>query len=242
MSIADSIGTAAEPINPSVCAQPAQPYITGFYGNARSVRQASGDLCRQILDADADFWAVSESHLKDDPVTMLIPKGYNVISRRDRSKHGGGILLGAKQHLLCNPVDFKKYNIVNVAEMDGFELSDDYYICCYTPNSMYTHVLIDMLTQFVLDHPGKRITVFGDFNTHHKEWLHSIVPTDNAGIVTQDFCESFGFNQYVDFPTRDKNTLDLVMSNYTGSATPMPNLGTSDHVSIKLMASGWCRL
>ena len=232
-----SVGSIDELVDPSLVVRPTRHQITGFYGNARSVRQASGELCRQILDTNADFWAFAESHRKDDPINMLTPRGYNIISRRDRSKHGGGILIGAKKHLLCNPLDLEKYNIPNVAEMDGFELTADYYICCYTPLPAYTHLLNDMLIKFILDHPGKRVTIIGDFNAHNKECLHSVVHIGNAGTFTQDLRESFAFNQYVDCPTRGPNTLDLVMSHYTGSAVPMPNLGTSDHVSIKFVCN-----
>ena len=76
------------------------------------------------------------------------------------------------------------------------------------------HILIDMLTKYMLDHPGVPLILMGDFNAHHKEWLCSAVPTDFAGIATQEFCESFGLHQYVDFPTRGPNTLDLVNNCY----------------------------
>jgi len=223
----------AVPVDPTIVARPLLPTVTGFYSNARSIHQASGDLCQQILDCDADVWGVTEAHLGGEPISALIPRGYNVVCRKDRSKHGGGLLLGAKKHLLCDPVDMTKYNVPNIAEMECFILDNVYYICCYTPNSSNTHILIDKLTQFILDHSDKGLIIMGDFNTHNKEWLYSAVPTDYAGIVTQEFSESFGLNQYVDFPTRGPNTLDLIMSRFTGTAETLPNLGTSDHVSIK---------
>ena len=39
--------------------------------------------------------------------------------------------------------------------------------------------------------------------------------------------------QYVNFPTRGPNTLDLIICNSPGSAEALPNFGTSDHVAIK---------
>ena len=163
----------------------------------------------------------------------LIPRGYSIVSRKDRTKQGGGILLGAKQHLLCTLLDLKEYNVPCVAEMDGFSLDEVYYIGCYTPNSYFTHILIDMLTKLQIDNPGRKFILMGDFNCHHKEWLCSAVPTDYAGIVTQEFCESFGLHQYVNFPTRGPNTLDLIICNSPGSAEALPNFGTSDLVAIK---------
>ena len=234
--MAPSTAHSTIPIDPTVAPSIDQPTVVGFYGNARGFKQASGEFSQQITDCDADFWAITEAHLKDDIVKSLIPSGYNIISRKDRSKHGGGLLLGAKSHLLTNPLSLDKYNISGVAELDGFELCNVHYIACYSPNSYNTHILIDMLTKYMLDHPGIPLILVGDFNAHHKEWLCSAVPTDYAGIATREFCESFGLHQYVDFPTRGPNSLDLIMSTFEGSATALPNLGTSDHVSIKFQS------
>ena len=153
-----------EPIDPTIPVRAVCPTVIGLYGNARSFRQASGEFCQQITDCDADVWAITESHLKDDPVNMMTPPGYNVVSRNDRSKHGGDILLGAIKHLLCNPLDLKKYNIPNVAELDGFELHGIYHIGCYAPNPFHTNTLIDMLIKFLIDHPGANVIIMGDLN------------------------------------------------------------------------------
>ena len=211
------------PIDPTMNQSIGQPSVVGFYGSARGFKQASGEFCQQITDCDADFWAITEAHLKDDIVKTLIPTGCNIISRKERSKHGDGLLLGAKKHLLANPLSLDKYNISGVAELDGFELC----------NVHYTHILIDMLIKYMLDHPGVPLILVKDFNARNKEWLCSVVPTDFAGTATQEFCEPFGLHQYVDFETRGPNTLDLIRSIFEGSASALPNLGTSDHVSIK---------
>jgi len=200
------------------------------------MRQASGEFCQQILDCDADVWAITESHLKDDPARPLIPRGYKVVSRKDRSKHGGGLLLGCKKHLLANPLDLKKYHTTGVAELDGFTLDGIDYIGLYTPNSACAPFLFQALTQYILDHPQSRFVIMGDPNVHHAEWLHSSVPTDKAGVAAYEFCKTFGLHQYINFPTRGDSTLDPIISSFPGSATQLPNLGSSDHVSIKFHA------
>ena len=90
-----------------------------------------------------------------------------------------------------------------------------------------------MLTKLQIDNPGRKFILMGDFNCHHKEWLCATVPTDYAGIVAQELCESFGLHRYVDFPTRGLNTLHLIICNSPGSAKALPNFGTGDHVAIK---------
>ena len=63
-------------------------------------------------------------------------------------------------------------------------------------------------------------------------WIHSKMKLDKAGAVAQDFCDMYGFNQLVGFPTRGLNTLDLIMTPFQGAAAALPNMGTSDHVTI----------
>ena len=143
--------TPAVPMDPSVAMVRKHTNVTGFYGNARSIRQASGELSQQILDCDADVRAVTEAHLEEgDPVATLIPRGYKVVSRIDRNRHGGGIVMGSKKHMLTSPISMDQYNIVKIAEMDAFELEGVVYMACYTPNSVHTPVLIDMIIKFLL--------------------------------------------------------------------------------------------
>ena len=75
--------------------------ISGFLANVRSLPQASGDMCTHIAAAGSDFFALTETHLKDDPAWSLIPRGYKCVARLDRTKKGGGLLMGVKQHLLA---------------------------------------------------------------------------------------------------------------------------------------------
>ena len=208
--------------------------LKGFFSNVRSLPQASGDLSVQVLDHDSDVFFLTECHLKEGtPVKQLIPKGYKVAARRDRNQHGGGLLAGCQKHLLASELDLSKYNIKMEAELCGFELNGTDYILCYTSHSRFVVRLFDKMQQYVLDNPSRPTVFLGDFNIHNQEWLNSRTITDKGGSVAQEFCENFGFFQYVDFDTRDGNTLDLVMSPFDGSASAVANLGTSDHVSIR---------
>ena len=187
-----------------------------------------------MLDHDSDVFFLTECHLKEGtPVKQLIPKGYKVAARRDRNQHGGGLLAGCKKHLLASELDLSKYNIKMEAELCGFELNGTDYILCYTSHSRFAVRLFDKMQQYVLDNPGRPTVFLGDFNIHNQEWLNSRSITDKGGSVAQEFCETFGFFQCVDFDTRDGNTLDLIMSPFDDSASAVANLGTSDHVSVR---------
>ena len=56
---------------------------------------------------------------------------------------------------------------------------------------------------------------------------------DQAGVLAQDFSESFGMEQLVNFPTRGENTLDLVLSDIEGRAVERPGFGNSDHQAVQ---------
>ena len=43
---------------------------------------------------------LSETHLYNDAPNSFCPPGYVVAARRDRSKHGGGVLILTREHIL----------------------------------------------------------------------------------------------------------------------------------------------
>ena len=66
--------------------------VEWIYGNARGLRQGSGDFCQAIHTQRPTFFAACETHLDGDPIEPLIPSGYKVLCRLDRNKHGGGLI------------------------------------------------------------------------------------------------------------------------------------------------------
>ena len=81
---------------------------------------------------------------------------------------------------------------------------------------------------------AQSVVLLGDFNVHHMEWLGSHT-TDAAGCRTE-MCNTLGLTQVVKEPTREDQTLDLVMIDRDATCKTFPRLGTSDHnpVLIKL--------
>ena len=212
------------------------PNVKGFLANVRSLRQAAGDVRKLIAADDVDVFAVTETHLRDDPIRSLLPSGYRVISRYDRTVNGGGVAVGCRNHLLASPLDLSKYTTPMQAEMAGFELDGVDYIACYTSNSTTARVLIERCTKYMSDFPLHRVILLGDFNAHHTEWLKSVTPTDHAGTAALAMYNMFDLTQLVHFPivTRGGNTLDLILSPFTGTATPRAHAGNGDRLSIVL--------
>ena len=209
---------------------------TWVYGNSRGLRQGCGDFRKTVATKRPTFFGVNESHLKGDPVKPLIPWGYKVLCRLDRTKNGGGLLIGCKKQVLADTLNLHKYNTVGSrrAELIGIDWGGVHWILYYTPNSHEAVWLIDVLQQYKEDHPLQPVVFLGDMNVHNEEWLHSVSGTDHAGVLAQEFSEMFNMHQLVDFPTRGQNTLDLVLSDIVGSALPTAGFGTSDHKSMYL--------
>ena len=203
--------------------------------NVRGLKQASAELSLRACKYRPHLIGLVETHLCKDALSGLLPQGYSVVGRLDRSKHGGGLLWCAQSHLLVDKINLKDYNIVSCAEMLGIRCMDEEFILCYTPNSSLAPLLVNACENYKLDNPMHCTTFLGDFNVHNPDWIVSISPADPGGIMAEEFCQLFGYNQVIDFATHNKgNTLDLVITHLHGKAVCWPGLGTSDHFSIGL--------
>ncbi|GMR30037.1 hypothetical protein PMAYCL1PPCAC_00232, partial [Pristionchus mayeri] len=78
--------------------------------------------------------------------------------------------------------------------------------------------------------------IVGDFNYPNIDWYTYSSPT--ASITPfLDFITSKHFNQFIDFPTRGKNILDLALCNSPLVKSAKPDIPLSDHVGISLSIS-----
>ena len=146
------------------------------------------------------------------------------------------------RHYDTNPIKLNLYDTKVVAEVIGIELFGFDIIDCYTPDSRRAMILLEAVRQYHLDNPTRPKLYVGDFNIHNPGWVHSTSKGDAAGTMAQEFCEMFGFNQLIDFPTRGLNTPDLIMTPFQRSASPLPGLGSSDNVSVSFNVNVQCEL
>ena len=158
--------------------------------------------------------------------------------RLDRNRHGGGLIIGGKKHILPDTLPLQKYNTRGVVpvEMQGIEWDGKHWILYYTPNSYAAQQLVQVyvIQQYKEDHSGIDCIFIGDIYVHNSDWINSTSMTDKASLMAQEFAESFGMKQLVDFPTREGNTLDIVLSDLDGSAVETPGFVNSDHRSMYL--------
>ena len=65
-----------------------------LYASVRGLRQAAAELSKHPCKYKPHLIGLVETHLFKDPLSGLLPQGYSIVCRLDRSKHGGGLLYG----------------------------------------------------------------------------------------------------------------------------------------------------
>ncbi|KAF8370805.1 hypothetical protein PRIPAC_77234, partial [Pristionchus pacificus] len=104
------------------------------------------------------------------------------------------------------------------------------------PNSpaSETPIFIDYLTQVTsCAHP---YIIIGDFNYPNIEWYTYSSPTSSVTPFL-DFVNTEALSQFLDFPTRGKNILDLVLCDSPIIRSVKPDIPLSDHVGITVTVS-----
>ena len=88
-----------------------------LYSNVHGLRQASRELCRVCMEFHPSIVCLSETHLYDDAPDSFCLPGYVVAARRDRSKHGGCVLILIREHILFEEIDTAAISIAERAKL-----------------------------------------------------------------------------------------------------------------------------
>ena len=207
--------------------------LTVLYSNVRSLRQAYGELCKTCTTHQPAIVCLTETHLFQDATDAVCPAEYVVAARRDRSLHGGGVIIMVHESILFDEVDTTAISVPELSEVVAIHHQDLLLVCCYRQPSSNDLTLFRQLDLLLDSNTSLSPVICGDFNVHEASWLHS-PHTTAAGTAALDFCESRGLHQLIRFPTRLGAMLDLILSEHTGTTIQLPNLNTSDHVTIYL--------
>ena len=205
--------------------------MTVLYANVHLLRQAYGELCKTCLSLHPAIVCLTETHLFEDATDSICPTGYVVVARRDRSKHGGGVIILVREAVLFDEVDTTTISSPGVSEIVAINHCGFLIVCCYRQPSTNDLTLFQQLDQLLDSNVSGSPVICGDFNVHETSWLHS-THTSAAGTAALEFCESRVLYQLVDFSTRHGAILDLILSEHAGTTVQLPNLNTSDHVTI----------
>lgn len=207
--------------------------------NARSILKP-GRLDEIYLDLcclhNFDVICVSESHLSSEvpDIDINLPS-YNVF-RRDRNRHGGGVMIYVRDHFTCNRrTDLESDSI----EMLWVELKLNNKVffvgSCYRPPNQaaqdienFTDCLYDSLLTITSSH-NHCVVLMGDFNDRCINW-RSDHSNSELGTKLVDLVDSLNLFQLVRNPTRNGNLLDLLITDCPAYFTDVGTLNPIDEL------------
>ena len=122
--------------------------------------------------------------------------------------------------------------------------SVSYFFFLYWSLASYLCTVFDSIS-FNIDkvlsiNPSANVFVFGDFNSHHKDWLTYSGGTDRPGELCYNFSISNDLTQMANFPTWLLGSLTVTLLNVFPSDTSIcstmafPTLWNSDHVVVSI--------
>ncbi len=208
--------------------------------NARSVKNKQDKLEQSILGFPSlPIVLVCETWLACNDSNMLLPcANCFTIYRADRDRAYGGVaILIPKQipsMLVDKPLQCNEFESVwcRLVLKHGENVDIGMYYRPPRPsNRMMPNKLMDHLNKVVtFKHPT---IIAGDFNYPGIEWCNNTPSHQNGQNVFLNYMNDAGFTQLVTFPTRNNNTLDLLLTNEVNLVQNVelgPKL--SDHESI----------
>ena len=189
--------------------------------NARSIVNKIDEL-QVLATVNVDVLAITETWLSPDINSCeIVPNMNFTIHRRDRfdhnNKRGGGVLLAVRNTVPC----VRRLDIETSAEIVVCELRPSckkkiLMAVFYRPPSS-DYLYLKEFTKF-LDQDSKakfdQLLIVGDFNLPNVDWATVTASTDSQmyTLFTKAIKDHFLW-QLIDFPTRNENLLDLLLTN-----------------------------
>ena len=139
--------------------------------NIRGPRQGCGELGEVAVKHDKPhFLCLLETHLNAEPNNYITLLGYMVKARADRTKHGGGVIIMAREDVLCDNYPVEKYYVQKTVEMCAVTIPGDKpttLVSVYTHPSATDTTLIkqlELLHDDITKDNKQQALIVGDFN------------------------------------------------------------------------------
>ena len=189
------------------------------YLNINSLKNKITDLREIIGDLSIDYFVLSETKLDDSfPSAQFFLNDYEIRARRDRDKHGGGLIEFVRKGFICKRI--KELETIN-SECICSELTirNKKWICFSIYRPPYQSNLkcfFEELTSSLSKASNKyeNFIVMGDFN----------IDICNSGIghdMLEEFCNLFNLTNLIKsetcFTKNHKSTIDLIITNRPSS-------------------------
>ena len=205
-----------------------------LYTNCRSLLPKLDSLRAEALSSRPHVIALTETWI-DSSISnheIFIP-GYSSI-RRDRSRHGGGILLYITESITINSTNTNETSELLFVDLRLKHCSIMIGLF-YRPPSSQPSSLSDLESALESTPPAsmKNFVLVGDFN------INLLQPDSPSAIELTNITSSFHLSQVVNSPTRETDhSATLIDHVYTSdtrlinSRSILPPLDSSDHNSI----------
>ena len=197
--------------------------------NIDSIRGKKLDLLAFLDVHNPHIVAVQETKIDSSIATSeLFPETcpYNIF-RKDRNLHGGGVMLLIHKDIPHMPLSELENDSESVWVKVFANKTSHYVASWYRPpggSSEDFHLFGDQLDQIRNKHKGNKLPsvhVLGDFNFKDIAWPDRLnksgsMLSQSEGQMLIDIMNDHGLEQLVHFPTREKNTLDLILTSLPG--------------------------
>ena len=211
--------------------------------NCQSVVSKKADLNYHIEITNPDIIIASETWLKPSINTSEFLLLNYIAYRKDRQDGYGGVLLAHKTTLLSHQLHMDSPCEIVACKFD--QIDNPLVICSvYRPpnsNIEYLDHMCNDLQSIIPTNPSSTMWIGGDLNLPDINWsLNTITGHQYPLSLNErflDFQEDNLFVQFVTFPTRKSNTLDIFATNrpsLVNKYIPISGIGDHDGVYINL--------
>ena len=179
------------------CSKPTEN-LRLLWGNTNSLRYRKAELIHLAQTASPDVFLFCETKIDKDILDAeFLPPGYTVVARRDRTQHGGGVIIIHKIELVIEEIEFLDDKLINKkshhdeivwAKLTIKNTSPVYLGSYYRPSSNYAKDSISGLKdglKYIFDKKIKNnsrsaMLLGGDFNTGDVDWENGVIkPNSN---------------------------------------------------------------
>ncbi|XP_066931168.1 uncharacterized protein [Clytia hemisphaerica] len=216
--------------------------------NFQSIYNKNEELSNYLITNDIDILIGTETHLSCNILNSeLIPKtGYQIVHRCDRNDGYGGVIIIAKESLITEPIKASNSHQIIAVKVETFQKPIIISSCYRSPNSSIqeNNDLVQSINNLSKKFKSNPQFIGGDFNLPDVDWeSYTITGSQYPRALNEQYLEAFDINslsQAVNFPTRQKSILDLLITNrpsFIESCRPTPGFG--DHQTA-VLADVYC--
>ena len=224
--------------------------------NINSIRSKKLELLAFLDFHQLHVVAIQETKIDSSVATSeLFPETcpYSVY-RKDRNIHGGGVMLLVHKDISHMPITELENGSESIWVKVFANKTSHFVASWYRPpgsTSEEFQLFRKQLDYIRTHHKGKKLPsahVPGDFNFKDIDWPDRLSKSDSTlsqseGQILIDIMNDHGLEQMVHFPTREKNTLDLILTTLPGQFQDVHSPDKLiDHAKAKKTGSSKLRL